>query len=507
MPTASLRPLKSAEFDFWKAQHLLQRAGFGGTPAQVRALAELGLTDAVDSLLETRPKRDGDRVDAHDFDPDIMQPASAEERQRFQRARQSGDEAAIEAFRMQRQDRQQRDRRQMSTIQSWWMDRLIETDRPLEEKMTLFWHGHFATGYRTIEDSYHMFMQNQLFRSHATGNFRSLTHGIIRDPAMLAYLNNDQNRRQRPNENLARELMELFTMGEGNVYTEDDIKSGARALTGYTFADDSFIYRPQLHDDQPKNIMGKSGNWDGDDFVEIIFSKRVVSEYLCLKLYRYFVNDLPGTPEPATQQFIVRLAKDLRDARFELKPVLRTLFRSEHFYDDLNVASMVKNPIQLIVQAIRTLGIPERDSAQLVRAAGMMGQHLFQPPSVKGWDGGRSWINTSTLFIRQNVMVMLLTGDQVVRNRRPRRDRGRNRNNAENYDPMHLVDELRAADGEARAEDIVPYLLRFLLGRPAHESRVQTCLEFLDEHQRRITAPTLKGVLALMTAMPEYQLC
>jgi len=505
MPIASTHALKRAEFDFWKAQHLLRRAGFGGTPGQVQALVDQGLFDAVDSLLDVGGRPD-DSLTSAAFDPDIMKPATAIERERFRRARQSGDEQALEAFRRQRQDQQRRDRAQMADVQRWWLQRMIETDSPFEEKMTLFWHGHFATGYRAIEDSYHMIMQNQLFRSHAVGNFRSLTHGIIRDPAMLAYLNNDQNRRARPNENLARELMELFTMGEGNIYTEDDIKQGARALTGYTFQDDAFIFRQNQHDPDVKRILGKIGPWDGDDFVEIIFSHKVVSEFICWKLYRYFVNDLPGVPDTPTQNFILRLARDLREAKYELRPVLRTLFRSEHFYHDRNIASMVKSPIQLIVQAVRTLGTPVRDVQQLVRAADMMGQHLFLPPSVKGWEGGRSWINTSTLFVRQNVLVLLLTGDALIRNRRPRRNRDRDTSN-EPYDPMHLVERLHDADGNVRAEDVVPYLLRLLHGRPAHDDRVTACMDFLDEHRRHINAQTLTGLLALMTAMPEYQLC
>ncbi|MEM7227552.1 MAG: DUF1800 domain-containing protein [Planctomycetota bacterium] len=503
MTSSSLRSLKPADFDFWKAHHLLNRAGFGATPSQVRAIHAMGLRGAVDYIVDFEDHRDLP-VDDDRFDSDIMRPLTPDERQAQRRARQSGDEAALEQFRRERQQRQGLDRQQLRDMQAWWLERMVRTARPLEEKMTLFWHGHFATGYRAIEDSYHMLMQNQMFRRNAVGNFGALARGIIRDPAMLEYLNNNQNRRQQPNENLARELMELFTMGEGNIYTEDDIKQGARALTGYTFQDDEFIFRERMHDSGAKNILGKIGPWDGDDFVDIILTKRVVSEYMCWKLYRYFVNDLPGTPDKATQQFIVRLAKQMRDTKYELRPVLKTLFRSEHFYDDRNVASLVKNPIQLMVQAIRTLGTPPRNYRTLIQVADRMGQHLFMPPSVKGWDGGRAWINTSTLFTRQNAMVMLLTGQPL--DGRQRRNRREN-TSIEPYDPMHLIAHLEAASGSADVADVVPYLLRFLMGRTPHESRIATCHEFMQTHDNRITPATLTGLLLLMTAMPEYQLC
>jgi uncharacterized protein (DUF1800 family) len=409
MPNPTLKPLDPAAFDEWKAQHLLNRAGFGGTPQQVRALTEAGLEAAVDLIVnyEQAPAPD---VLAEDFDRDIMQPASAEERAEVMQARRSGDEKTLEMYRMERERRQASDRRQIASMQRWWLTRIIETARPLQEKLTLFWAGHFATSYRGVEDSYHMFMQNQFFRANAAGNFGNLVRGIISDPAMLRYLNNDQNRKEQPNENLARELMELFTLGEGHGYTEEDIKNGARALTGYTFNDNDFVYRSQMHDGGTKLIFGQSGQFDGVDFCNLILAQEVCSEYVCWKLYRFFVNDSPGKPDRDSQAFIVKLAKQLRQQNYELRPVLMTLFSSEHFYDDQNVASVIKSPVQLIVQGIRSLNTPARNLGALLSACDLMGQNLFFPPTVKGWDGGRAWINTSTLFVCQNLVIYLLTG-------------------------------------------------------------------------------------------------
>jgi uncharacterized protein (DUF1800 family) len=498
MATDSLRELKAGEFDYWKAHHLLNRAGFGGTPSQVRALTNLGLEGAVDHLLnfESIP---GQPVRAEEFDRNIMRPATMEERGELRRARQRGDEAAVERLRRERIAAEQADRVQTAAMQKWWLKRMIETPRPFEEKMALFFHGHFATNYRAVEDSYHMFLQNQLFRASATGNFKALVHKMIRDPAMIVFLNNHQNRAQAPNENLARELMELFTLGEGNDYTEDDIKEGARALTGYTYNDDEFYFDERVHDKGTKRILGQSGNFDGDDFVNLIFTRPKVSQFLCLKLYRYFVSDMPGLPESDGQKYVLKLADEFRRHKYELKPVLRTMFLSQHFYSAENMASQIKSPLQLVVQAIRSLRVPARRLSALVSAGDLMGQSLFFPPTVKGWDGGRAWINTATLFVRQNVMVYLLTG------RRP--DAYEWETDGSEPDLVHLVDHLRSDSGAVSAHDAVTYLLRFTLGAEPSEDRVAPLVTFVERHGGKMDTTMLIALLSLITAMPEYQLC
>lgn len=494
-PLASLRP---RDFDYWKACHLLTRAGFGGSPGQIRALADMGLNAAVNVIVDYH-KVPTAPVQADDFDYDIVRPANAEERREIAEARQRGDEAALERFRMEVQRRQAADRDQMGQIQRWWLRRMIESPRPLEENLTLFWHGHFATSYRGTEDSYHMFLQNQFFRRNAAGNFADLVYGIIRDPAMLKFLNNDQNRRQAPNENLARELMELFTLGEGNVYTESDIREGARALTGYTFDDDAFSFREQWHDSGQKRTFNHTGNFDGDGFVQLILNQRAVSEFICLKLYRYFVNDTPGELPRSAQQFISRLAQQFRERKYDLNAVLKTLFKSAHFYDDANVGSVIKSPAQLIVQAVRSMHTPVRNLDALLSAMSLMGQNLFYPPSVKGWDGGRSWINTATLFVRQNIIIYLLSGQ--------RPDGYAWQPDGAPFDAMHLVEHLRDPAGRLNNEEAVIDLLRFSLGTVPHPERVRTLLDFINSRGGTIDNSVLVGMLSLMAAMPEYQLC
>jgi len=495
MPSPTLKSIDPASFDYWRAHHLLNRAGFGGTPEQVRQLADLGLEKAV-SLLVDFDRVAAVPVDQATFDKDIIRPLTDAERREQQEARRNNDEAALEKFQRRRNEATMKDRQQLAAMRRWWLERMIETPRPLEERLTLFWHGHFATGYRTIEDSWHMFRQNQFLRAHAAGSFADLAKGIIRDPAMLRYLDNNRNLRKQPNENLARELMELFTMGEGR-YSERDIKEGARALTGYGFEDDEFVFKAREHDDGPKSILGRDGTWDGDDFVRIILESKATPEFVCGKLYRAFVCDLPGPLTKDRQRFVEALARRFRESKYELKPVLKLLFKSEHFYDAEHAASMIKSPMQLIVQAVRSLLTPTRDLGALASAAEHMGQDLFQPPSVKGWDGGRAWINSSTLFVRQNVLVYLITG---VRPAAFRADA-----DSSSFDPMHLVSHLadRATDPDAVGE----YLLRFMLGGAPPPERRAVVVETLGARGARVDSEAIIAALCLITAMPEYQLC
>ncbi len=494
----TLVPLEPEAFGEREARHLLWRAGFGGTPEQVRALAAKGLEAAVDHLLEYESVAfDWPRADA--FDKDIMRPLTAEERRQARVARQNGNEDVVDMFRQRRMRAQREDRAQIRGMQTWWLTRMIETPRPLEEKMTLFWHGHFATGYRTIENSYHMFLQNQLFRSKAVGNFGELLFAIIRDPAMLRYLNNNASRKGEPNENLARELMELFSLGEGN-YSENDIKEGARALTGYTYQDDTFFFNERNHDQGIKRILGVEGRLDGDGFVRAILARRQCAEFIAAKLYRFFCREIPlaeSGMDPVARTAVGDLSKYILRERYDIKRALRRLFVSEHFYSDMVVGERIKSPAELVVGAIRSMGAPVRDVPTLVAAMDKMGQALFQPPSVKGWSGGRSWISTSTLYTRQNILAYLLTG---------RTPTGYDLFGSGTYDPKPLVKSLvgdpRGAPPRAFGEAIAG----FMLG-PASTDRAVDELMALAEGAGSVTPSVASDMMLLASAMPEYQLC
>ena len=494
---SALTPIRAESFGYAEARHLLWRAGFGGTPDQIQTLVSWGPERAVDHLLDAGK---AERTEPRRFDSGIMGPPDPETQARYRRARQTGNEEEVARLRLERQRREAADRKQVREMQQWWLTRMIESPRPLEEKMTLFWHGHFATSYRTIEDSYHMFLQNELFRNNALGSYASLLYQIIRDPAMLAYLDNNDSRKGKPNENLAREIMELFSLGVGN-YGERDIKEGARALTGYTFEDDKFTFQQGNHDTGAKTILGRSGNMNGDEFVAAILAQPACSYFMTRKLYRFFAADLPegSRLEPQTAEILRDLSTLMRRSKYEVAPVLRRLFLSEHFYSDAVVNQRIKSPVELVVGAVRSLLTPARDLNVLLDANSLMGQNILFPPSVAGWDGERSWINTSTMFIRQNILAYLLTG---------RTPRGYDAlADEQRYDATPVLAQLAAADPQAAKDParVIDYLLRFTLGQaPAHARA--TLDEFVTANSGEMTGDMITGLLLLITAMPEYQL-
>ncbi len=380
-------------WDAARARHLLNRAGFGGPPSAIPRLAAMKPGDAVAVFVDY--ERFADQLPAPDWLPEEVD---------FRQLRQMASgltEQEREALRRQK-TRESRDA--MDRLQVWWLDRMCHSQRPLEEKMTLFWHGHFATSAEKVREPRLNFDLNQVLRRNATGNFRTLVTEVAKSPAMLRYLDNQQSTKTKPNENWARELMELFTLGIGH-YTEQDIKEGARAFTGWTMRGGKFTFAAQQHDFGPKRFLGASGNFNGDDIIRIILSQPACARFICAKLWRFFAYE---NPEP---EVVDGLADTLRESGYELKPVLRRIFLSRAFYGDRAVWTQIKSPAQLVVNLQQFLDAPISEKppiAQLAMRA--MGQSLFFPPNVKGWDGGRAWINTNTLLVRCNFANYLVSG-------------------------------------------------------------------------------------------------
>jgi len=490
----SLSPIRSDRFGAAQARHLLLRAGFGGGPAEIDRLVGMGLNGAVQRVLDTS---DDDSGPTPGIDPDVIRPLTSDERKVFARARRDKDEAARSELQRKIVERRARDRGMIGELRRWWVGLMIDTQAPLREKLVLLWHSHFASRHRNVRDSFLMYQQNQLFREHADGSFAHLARAVVRDPAMLKFLNNDQNNKRKPNENLAREFMELFTLGEGH-YTEDDIKQGARALTGYHVDDNDFVFHERRHDGAKKTVLGKTGRLDGDDFVDVLLAQSACQRYIALKLYRHFVADVPDHLDdvPASnREVILRMAVMLRKNNYRIAPVLGALFRSRHFYDRAIVGQKIKSPTQLIVGTARALGTPHRSLGTLSDGLRAMGQDLFDPPSVAGWDGGRSWINTSTLFTRQNVCVYLITGKDPRKKKWSRKQVG--------YDPMHLLSGL----GSTEPDVVVDHVVSFMLGEHTPVDRRRPLYDFMRERDKGVNADSLIGLLTLVTAMPEYQLC
>jgi hypothetical protein len=278
----------------------------------------------------------------------------------------------------------------------WWADRMVASSRPLEEKMALFWHGHFATGEDKIRDYRKMEQQLALLHREATGSFRTLLMEVARGPAMLAYLDAAENVKGAPNENFAREVMELFTMGVGN-YTEKDIREGARAFTGWIDDDLSFKVDPAKHDDGPKTFLGRTGNFDGVDILNIILEQKITAEYIAGKIYRFFVR------ENISSDVQAKLGAVLRDNNYEIAPLMRTVFLSKDFYSTPSTGTHIKGPVELIVSTYHKLGVKHLPGIpDLYVVSRELGQMLLNPPTVAGWAQGRSWITPGLLLARGN---------------------------------------------------------------------------------------------------------
>ncbi|MFP6583099.1 MAG: DUF1800 domain-containing protein [Candidatus Hydrogenedentota bacterium] len=390
MPTNPLKPLPPQRWDAEHAKHLLSRAGFGVPRDRVTHLAQIGSRKAVDALV------DFDRVPQYGEHPQFLIPAG-----KYRDLRKIKDE---NERRQARNVVRKEERQSVDLLKQWWLERMLNSPRPLEEKMTLFWHGHFATSAQKIKNSEVNYTLHDTLRRHATGNFKELTLAVAQSPAMLRYLDNTQNVKEHPNENWARELMELFTLGIGN-YTEDDIKESARAFSGWAIGRKGYVFNEKKHDFGSKTFLGHTGNFDGDEILAIIFEQDAAATFLCTKLYKFFVNDTPD------ERVINAMANEMRAYDYHVEPVLRKLFLSKHFYDEANRGNQIKSPIHFIVQLTHDLNMKYPPYQSMARASAQLGQNLFYPPNVKGWDGGRAWINANTLLTRYNLPVTLASAN------------------------------------------------------------------------------------------------
>ena len=403
----SLEPLPPSEWNRDRAAHLLERAGFGGTPAELAQLAAMSPQQAVRSLVYYRAIKNPlpPFEDSGAFDPGL-DPFAPSRPAATDLAKASGEALGVKTKPAGNRKLQQVADRYLywkrvtkletERIGYWWANRMLATKQPLQEKMTLFWHGHFATGDEKVLDYRKMLQQNELLRAKATGNFRDLLISVSQDPAMLAYLDAGVNLKGAPNENFARELMELFTMGVGN-YTEVDIREAARAFTGWNYKGLQYVVNLGQHDDGIKSVLGRSGNFDGIQVIDIILAQRVTSEYIADKLYRYFVR------EDVTPVMRVRLGKLLRDKEYEIAPFLETIFESRDFYSDASVGTHIKSPVELAISTYRKLGLTDVPGIPDFNAlTESMGQKLLNPPNVAGWTSGKSWITPGLLLVRGN---------------------------------------------------------------------------------------------------------
>jgi uncharacterized protein (DUF1800 family) len=493
-----LTPLPSSNWNDATAAHLLNRAGFGGTPPEIERTLQKGLTAAVRELVDVKSGA------ANVTPPLWAHPRNIRaQRMEVKAAKDRGEnfKGKVRQVRMMEGD-------EIVDLRRWWLDRMLNGPAPLLEKMTLFWHGHFATSIQKVRDAYWMWLQNDTLRRNALGNFRALAKKISRDPAMMIYLDLQQSRREHPNENWARELMELFTVGIGN-YSERDIREAARAFTGYRidFTTQQFRFAPFQQDHGSKTFMGKTGNLNGDDIIDILVAKPACAQFIGRKLWRFFAEDEPS------KEIVDAVADRLRDHNFEMRPVLREIFSSAEFYSDRVMGNQIKSPVQFIVQTSKLLDAPPPAPIAAQNAMRQMGQILFAPPNVKGWDGGKEWISTSTLLFRYNFANYLINGDAILPPNAPQSRQGADvgfRRAAQiaqqiRRDPMDVA-KLVPTDVRNKPRDVVDLLAkRFFQAQLADKER-DTFVKFLETRGAEASDATLRELVHLMMSTPQFQL-
>ena len=493
-----LTPLPQLRWNDATASHLLNRAGFGGTPAEIERTRQKGLIAAVRDLVDV--KSDAANVPP----PAWAHPRNIrEQRMEVKAAKDRGEnfQQKVRQIRMMEGD-------EIVDLRRWWLDRMLNGPAPLLEKITLFWHGHFATSIQKVRDAYWMWMQNDMIRRNALGNFGALVKRISRDPAMMIYLDLQQSRQEHPNENWARELMELFTVGIGN-YSEQDIRESARAFTGYRidFTTQQFRFAPFQQDHRAKMFMTKNGNLSGDEIIDTLVAKPACAQFIGRKLWRFFVEDEPSSA------LVDSVAATIRSHNFEMRPILRDIFTSAEFYSDRAMGSQIKSPVQYVVQTSKLLDAPLPAAIAAQNAMRQMGQILFAPPNVKGWDGGKAWISTSTLLFRYNFANYLINGDAILppNVRLPRQGADVGFGRAPQYaqqlkrDPID-VGKLVPADVRAQPREVVDLLAKRFFPTRLADKEVDAFAKYIESRGPDVTDATLRELVHLMMSTPQFQL-
>ena len=427
------------------AAHLYRRAGFGAPSATLDEAVRLGLSRTIKQLVSSRPAAGG-------FDREMASMARS-----------------ITATGKPQQ------------LSAWWLYRMVTTPDQVLEKTTLFWHGHFATSAAKVEEPQMMLAQNSLLRRHALGRFESMVQGMSRDPAMLIWLDSTTNRRIRPNENYARELLELFCLGLGN-YTEKDIAEIARAFTGWEVVNGRFVFSAFQHDTGNKVFLGANGNYGGDEAIRIVLGQPAAARFIARKLVHFFVCEEPSLPDAVIEP----LAKQLASEGFELRPVVSRILASNIMFSRHAVGRKVRSPVELAVGLLRCLE-GTADMFKLAEALERIGQGVFFPPSVKGWDGGRTWIDSASLLGRANLVRHLVV------------------DGGDRFGKSGLRD-LVEQHGRGDPQDTIDWLLEMLVAVPIPPKARQLLVDLARSRSAGANDRWSRVIHAIST-IPEFQLC
>ncbi|NOX15142.1 MAG: DUF1800 domain-containing protein [Epsilonproteobacteria bacterium] len=373
------------------AKHLMDRTSFGLTQKEFQILKNKNKKEAVNWLINQNKK---------DYEPDLPSWANSPLIKTKPMKKMSTQERKI--FR-------QKYRKRVLSLKIWWLKTMLKTETPLREKMTLFWHNHFTSSIKKVRSPYLMLKQNELLRQNALGNFGVFLHVISKDPAMILYLDNQSNKKQKANENFAREVMELFTLGVGH-YSEKDVKESARAYTGWhvNLKKMKFVYVKKFHDYHEKSFLGENGNFDGDDVLNIILKKKQTAKFITLKFYKEFIND-----NDINQSEIARISDIFYRSNYDISTLLKEILLSPEFWSEKNRAVLVKSPVELIVGTLRALDIQPKNVKSLVYILKQLKQDLFDPPNVKGWSSGVDWLDSSSVLLRNQTISRFTRGKEM----------------------------------------------------------------------------------------------
>ena len=458
--------------------HLMRRAGFGADRDELERRADQGYEAVVEELVDP---------------PDDMPRADIDELFRYMPSLASGGPVTTPGA-------------------ANWLFHMVNTQRPLEEKMALFWHHVFATGNSKVDNDNHLIAQIDMWRDHGTGNYRDLLIMLAQNPAMIYWLDNHENHKRAPNENWGRELLELFSLGVGH-YTEKDVFECARAFTGWTIGPKmprvpnhrfffQYEFRPEEHDYGEKTFLGRTGNFDGLDIIDIVLEQPACPRFICRHLYNFFVADETQVPAwniepPRDPEAIEYLSSVFVDSGFELKPVLRALFNADFFKEAM--FEKVKSPIEVVVGTLRLtkdLQGPQPELPTVGQESAHMGQSLHNPPSVEGWQTGRDWINSGAVVGRINFVA-----DRVSNTELPGVQRIIERvaaSNGHQMSPDQLVDQCVDLIGPL---DVSDRTRQELINHAAEEGE----LSWAGDDGRQRSSERVGEMLALIAATTEYQ--
>ena len=486
-----------------KNQHLLWRAAFGPMAENAGSLDKISQKDLWRLLVKTSAKQPQKIAVAENLADGLYK--GVQDVIGMQKNEMSEDEKKMKA--KDGKMRRQQYREELKSLNLMWLDEMINSESQLREKMSLFWHGHFAC---RVINSYFQQELLQTIRTNALENFGDLLKAVSKSPSMLQFLNNQQNRKKKPNENFAREVMELFTMGRGN-YSENDIKEAARAFTGWGFnLQGEFVFRKQFHDDGSKTFLGKTGNFNGDDILNILLENKQTAYFISKKIYSYFVN------EEITEEKVQWLSTRFHNNNYNIKNLLEDIFTSDWFYSENNIGKKIKSPVELLAGMRRLLPLElDNDNAQLLFQK-VLGQILFYPPNVAGWPGGKSWIDSSTLMVRMQIPQVLTANESL--SIRPKNDDDVNMGQLMDEEVRIRKNKQYIDKGGSASIDWI--LVNKIFASTARDQLAQAIQDTLLQTKSRIPVSVftkylsiesreifIKSAIINTMSTPEYQLC